>query len=274
MEEELQAMDDALEDFHVDPEDYGVYVGDVEVQFEEEEHDDLEPDENMYDSEPEQANNDGEHEHEQENNEHEQENNEHEQENHGHEHEQENNEHEQENHGHEHEQENQDKYKNLTDLQRSGIYEELLSRSVINRQGSLTLPKNATREVANMFHVTLYKVRRLWRRVKECRRLGIPIDVRSRKPKNCGRKRIEVDLSIVPDIPRSQRRTIRSLARALGVKKTTLHKIFTEGLLDRHSSSLKPYLKEANKKARLQFLSLCLTSKVCKIGPHSRTSAT
>jgi hypothetical protein len=123
-----------------------VYAGDVEVQFEEEEHDDLEPYENMYDLEPEQANNEGEHENEQENNEHEQENN-------GHEH-------EQENHEHVHE----DKYKNL-----SGIYEELLARSVINRQGSLTLPKNATREFANMFHVTLYKVRRLWRRVKECR---------------------------------------------------------------------------------------------------------
>jgi hypothetical protein len=48
MEEELQAMDDALEDLDVEPEDYGVYAGDVEVQFEEEEHGDLETDENMY----------------------------------------------------------------------------------------------------------------------------------------------------------------------------------------------------------------------------------
>jgi transposase len=98
----------------------------------------------------------------------------------------------------------------------------LLARSVIKRQGNLKLPKNTPREVANMFHVTMYKVRRLWRRVKERRRLGVPVDVRSRKPKKHGHKRIEVDLSIVHDIPRSQRRTICSLARGLGVKKTTL----------------------------------------------------
>ena len=142
----------------------------------------------------------------------------------------------------------EDKYKNLTDLQRTGIYEELLARSV-NRK----LKKTTTREVANMFHVSVHKVRRVWRRVKECLRQGIPVDVRSRKPKNCGRKRIVVDLSMVPEIHCSQRRTIHSLTRALGVKKSTLHRMFTDGLLDRHSSSLKPYLKEANKKARLQF---------------------
>ncbi|XP_044956686.1 uncharacterized protein LOC123407585 isoform X2 [Hordeum vulgare subsp. vulgare] len=77
-----------------------------------------------------------------------------------------------------------DKYKNLTDLQRAGIYEELLARSV-NRK----LKKTTTREVANMFHVSVQKVRRVWRRVKECLRQGVPVDVRSRKPKNCGRKR-------------------------------------------------------------------------------------
>jgi hypothetical protein len=84
---------------------------------------------------------------------------------------------------------------------------------------SLTLPKNATRQVANMFHVTLYKVRRLWRRVKECHRLGIPVDVRSRKPKNYEHKRIEVDLSIVLDIPQSQRITIDSLQELLVLRK-------------------------------------------------------
>ena len=205
----MQAMDEALDNLHVDPEDYGVYAGDIEIQFDEEELDDSEPHEAMYDSAP-----DEDMDVEQEDNE---------------------------------QVHNEDKYKNLTDLQRTGIYEELLARSVDRR-----LKKTTTREVANMFQVSVYKVRRVWRRVKECLRQGIPVDVRSRKPKNCGRKRIVVDLGRVPEIPRSQRRTIRSLARALGVKKSTLHRMFTEGLLDRHSSSLKPYLKEANMKARLR----------------------
>ena len=36
MEEEVQAMDEALDNLHVDPEDYGVYAGDIEIQFDEE----------------------------------------------------------------------------------------------------------------------------------------------------------------------------------------------------------------------------------------------
>ena len=73
------------------------------------------------------------------------------------------------------------------------------------------------------------------------------------KPKNCGRKKIQVDLSTVPDIPLNRRGTIRSLANALGVNKSSLHRSFKQGLLQRHSNSLKPYLKEANKKSRLQW---------------------
>ncbi|XP_044966754.1 uncharacterized protein LOC123426911 [Hordeum vulgare subsp. vulgare] len=139
MEEEVQAMNEALQNLQVDEDDYGVYAGDIDIQFEEEELDDSAPEEDM-DVEQEQQDNEQVH--------------------------------------------DDDKYKNLTGLQRAGIYEELLARSV-NRK----LKKTTTREVANMFHVSVHKVRRVWRRVKECLRQGVPVDVRSRKPKNCGRKR-------------------------------------------------------------------------------------
>mgnify|MGYP000933063131 FL=1 len=87
MEEEVQAMDEALDNLHVDQEDYGVYAGDIEIQFEEEELDDSEPDEAMYDSALEE---DMDVEQEQQDNE---------------------------------QVHDEDKYKNLTDLQRTGIYE-------------------------------------------------------------------------------------------------------------------------------------------------------
>ena len=106
MEEEVQAMDEALHNLQVDEEDYGVYAGDIEIQFEEEELDDSAPEEDM-DVEQEQQDNEQVH--------------------------------------------DEDKYKNLTDLQRTGIYEELLARSV-NRK----LKKTTTREVANMFQVSVY----------------------------------------------------------------------------------------------------------------------
>lgn len=43
------------------------------------------------------------------------------------------------------------------------------------------------------------------------------------------------------------------MARALGVKRSSLHRWFKKGLLRRHSSSLKPLLKDANKHERLRF---------------------
>jgi len=81
----------------------------------------------------------------------------------------------------------------------------------------------------------------------------VPVDVSSRKPKNCGRKKVEIDTSQVETIPLHRRCTIRSLAQALGMKKTTVHQMFKDGFLRRHSNSLKPYLKEENKKERLRW---------------------
>jgi hypothetical protein len=62
-----------------------------------------------------------------------------------------------------------------------------------------------------------------------------------------------VDLSSIASIPLHRRTTIRSLAKELGVKRTTLHRLFKNEEIRRHSSSLKLYLKEENKIARLKW---------------------
>jgi len=49
--------------------------------------------------------------------------------------------------------------------------------------------RNTTTRVAEMLQVSRYQVQRVWRRIKECRAQGRPVDVRSRKPMNCGRKK-------------------------------------------------------------------------------------
>jgi len=142
---------------------------------------------------------------------------------------------------------NSHKFRILTDTERQQIYEALLQRS--NRG---KLKKNTANIVAQMFPVSRYQVRRVWRRAKQCRAQGRPVDVRSRR-KNCGRKRIQIDLSDVLRVPLHRRRTIRSLANAIGVKKSTLHRWFKDGLLRRQSSTLKPLLMEDNKKDRLRW---------------------
>jgi hypothetical protein len=136
--------------------------------------------------------------------------------------------------------------KNLTEMQRQDIYAALLEKS---RHGKL--PKKATTHVAEMFNVSRWAVQRVWKRVKQCRQAGIPVDVRSRKPKNCGRKKVPIDLSHVAQVPLQRRGTIRHLATAIGKARSTLHRWFKEGMLRRHSNSLKPLLKAKNIKDRL-----------------------
>ena len=70
---------------------------------------------------------------------------------------------------------------------------------------------------------------------------------------NCGRKKIQVDLSEVLRVPLRRRTSIRSLAKAIGVPKSTVHRWFKEGKLRHHSNTLKPLLKEGNKKDRLRW---------------------
>ena len=138
--------------------------------------------------------------------------------------------------------------KEITDRQRQDIFEDLFWTSNNGR-----LKRNSTTIIAAKYNVHIRTVQRVWQRAKKCWAHGIAINVDGLKPNNCGRKKIEVDLSTVPDIPLNRRGTIRSLANALGVNKSTLHRSFKEGLLRRHSNSLKPYLKEENKKDRLRW---------------------
>nr|GLL29754.1 uncharacterized protein LOC109190808 isoform X1 [Ipomoea trifida] len=67
------------------------------------------------------------------------------------------------------------------------------------------------------------------------------------------RKRIEIKLEDVAGIPLNRRTTIRTMASALNMSKTSLHRRVKEGSLKPHSNSIKPMLTEENRKVRLQF---------------------
>ncbi|GER32738.1 mariner transposase [Striga asiatica] len=82
---------------------------------------------------------------------------------------------------------------------------------------------------------------------------GSYVDVSSRKARNCGHKRIEVDLNRIQQIEWHQRTTLTSLSNALGVSCSKLHNLFMRGVLRRHSSAIKPHLKDENKISRLEF---------------------
>ena len=137
----------------------------------------------------------------------------------------------------------------LTERERQDIYEDLLR---LSNNGKLK--RDITTLIAAKYNVHVRTIQRVWQRAKKCLEQGIPVDVKSLRPKNCGRKKIQVDLTRVVDIPLNRRGSIRSLATALNINKSSLHRLFKEGLLRRHSNSLKPYLKEENKQARLRWV--------------------
>ncbi|BAT15691.1 Os12g0125600 [Oryza sativa Japonica Group] len=138
--------------------------------------------------------------------------------------------------------------KNLTNIQRQEIYDALVKKTINGR-----LRKKATTEVAEMFNIKRGRVQDIWRRAKQCRAQGIPVNVSSRKKTNSGRKKNEIDLSDVANAPLQLRGTLRSFASAAGIPKSTLHRMLKEGLIRRHSNTLKPLLKEENKRSRLQW---------------------
>ncbi len=138
--------------------------------------------------------------------------------------------------------------KYLSDEQRQDIYEALLAKSINGK-----IERNAITIVANLFNVRRRVVQDLWTKVKKCQAAGIKVDITSKKSKKCGWKRVDRDWSQAATIPLNQRTTIRDLASALNVPKSTVHRAFKEGILLRHSKTLKPFLKDANKKLCLQF---------------------
>lgn len=139
------------------------------------------------------------------------------------------------------------KRRNLTNAERRAVYHALLEKSVGGK-----LKKNTTREVQRMFNVNLRTVQRIWK-IHKTTPPGIDVDVSCRRAKNCGRKRIEVDLSKIKDTDLHRRTTLTSLSDILGVSYSKVYQLLKQGVLRRHSSAIKPHLKEKNKSSRLQF---------------------
>ena len=107
--------------------------------------------------------------------------------------------------------------------------------------------------VANQFGLKVRSVQRLWKRGKMQLANNIPVEVASRKKGRCGRKLIPLDLEQLCNIPLKQQMTIEDVSSRLGISKSRIQRYLKRGMLRRHSSSIKPYLTDANKKTRLKW---------------------
>ena len=136
----------------------------------------------------------------------------------------------------------------LSDKERYAVYIALHAKSKGGR-----LEKDTTKKVAEYFNVGIQVIQRIWKHAREQVALGLKVDVDNRKTRRCGPNKMEIDLSKIATIPLNRRSNLRSLANSLGVSIATVLQKFMLGMIRRHSNTLKPYLREENKRERVKF---------------------
>jgi hypothetical protein len=128
------------------------------------------------------------------------------------------------------------------------IFDSLLGMA---KKGDLV--GHETAEVAALYSVSVRTVQRIWRRGKACLDQGRPVDVSNRKKNRCGRKKQECDVSALSSVPISERATMGDAARHLHISITKFHRMKKAGEIKRVSNTLKPFLTDENKNARLSW---------------------
>ena len=131
---------------------------------------------------------------------------------------------------------------------RKQVYQVLLCKS-----NDGILHKKDTASVAAQFDLNIRTVQRVWNRGKTQLRNSFPVVVDSLKKGRVGRKAIPVDLDALRNIPLQERMTIEDVCAKLNLSKWKIQRYLKKGLLRLHSSSIKSYFTEANKRSRLKW---------------------
>jgi hypothetical protein len=143
---------------------------------------------------------------------------------------------------------------NYISLEQRGQIVAMLLHSV-RQDGSF--PHGDLKKISDAFDVDRKTVWRIWKKAKLAREQGLVNyeEISSRK-KNCGRRTIHFpDLvkSAVKGTPLLQRRSMRKLAKALGVSKSLVWGWKKDGILRSNTNAIKPMLTEENKVKRVLF---------------------
>ncbi|KAH7853333.1 hypothetical protein Vadar_001315 [Vaccinium darrowii] len=129
--------------------------------------------------------------------------------------------------------------RNLTDQERLQILEILLSKSASGK-----LKRGCLKEVAAMFSVDPRTISAILQRANSCIAKGLTVDVSPNLRGRVGRKRVQLDINTISALKFTERTNIRSIAEAIHVPKTTLHRRVKDGVLRPHTNALKPLLSE------------------------------
>ncbi|XP_057517823.1 uncharacterized protein LOC130798740 [Amaranthus tricolor] len=136
----------------------------------------------------------------------------------------------------------------LTNHMRHLILHEMLSLKV-----SDSLPHGTFVRIANKYGYTPRTIRNIWKRAIETKEENKPYVVDS-KYKNCGRKRVQVAPNVLESKPMGERTCIRDVATCLDLAPTTVWRLIRRGEIKAHSNPLHPYLTNANKARRVEWI--------------------
>ena len=147
----------------------------------------------------------------------------------------------------------------LSSAQRRMVVSQLLARSKGEEENN-KLKRGALTEVANLFAVNPRTIARIWKRARlsfEDPDIGA---FRASPRKDRGGRMQQHDRDAIREaillVPTHQRRTLRTLASAIGIPLSTLHSLKqdkTDSVILSHSNALKPHLQDHHKFARVLY---------------------
>ncbi|KAL2940485.1 ER membrane protein complex subunit 1 [Bienertia sinuspersici] len=115
------------------------------------------------------------------------------------------------------------------------------------------LPHGKINEIAKQFAVSRHTIQRIWREASKQYNAGQIVNVSSKKAGIVGRKRVTVHHDKVTEVPLRKRTTLRSLALALNMSKSTLYRMVRRGDIKSHNNAMKPDLTFSHKYDRVKW---------------------
>ncbi|KAL2940193.1 Replication initiation protein [Bienertia sinuspersici] len=138
------------------------------------------------------------------------------------------------------------KLKVLKNHERDRVATTLLAQS----HNCTKLPHGIINKLATKWGVSRHTIQIIWRETLKQYRAGSAIDLHTKKAGRVGRKRYTLQTSQLTEVPLRRRTTLRSLAGALNISKSTVHRMVKRGEIKSHSNPMKPQLTFTHKYER------------------------
>ncbi|XP_074315028.1 uncharacterized protein LOC141651206 [Silene latifolia] len=134
----------------------------------------------------------------------------------------------------------------------TNVQRRLIAQIMLINYTNGKLKYGLLKRLMNEYKLSKTTIGKYWKQVHEQIKAGKLVNV-DRNYKG-SKKRVIIDLEMVRHIPLHKRTSVRSLACAMNLHPSTVHRLVQKGKIRSHSSALKPSLTEKNMKERMQWV--------------------